>query len=98
MSENRQSWFNLCIYLAVGLLVYLLLYAPPDGVDWTNPWVYIVTLAWPFALAYEFIVIVLIVALAAVLIGVATYHLRPWVMDALSRRPRGEGRDNSDPK
>lgn len=46
------------IYLGIGLLVYMLIYAP-DVIVWSNPWVYIISALWPFALAWEFFIIIL---------------------------------------
>lgn len=40
---------GLAFYLAVGLLVYLLAYGP---VDWSDAWVYVIAILWPFVLVW----------------------------------------------
>ena len=40
---------GLVIYLAIGLLVYLLAYGQPD---WSDAWVYVITALWPFLLLW----------------------------------------------
>ena len=62
------------MYLAFGLMVYVVLFQPESGFSWANPWTYIVAVFWPFALIYEFFIILfwgVLIALAA--IGI--YHL-----------------------
>ncbi len=51
------------MYLAFGLMVYVVLFEPDTGFSWANPWVYIVSAFWPFALIYKFTVAIVIVAL-----------------------------------
>ena len=71
MIINIQNLVGLAVYLGIGLLVYLLLYAPAVF-SWANPWVYVVALLWPLALAWEIIWVVIwifiIVVVAAIII------------------------------
>ncbi len=57
------------VYLGIGFLVYMLIYAP-DVFIWSDPWVYIISALWPFALAWEFFVIILWLILIAFAIGI----------------------------
>jgi len=57
------------VYLAIGFLVYMLIYAP-DVFVWGDPWIYIIAALWPFALAWEFFVIILWLLLFIVCAGV----------------------------
>jgi len=54
---------SVIIYMAIGFLVYMLLYAP-DVFAWSDPWIYIIAALWPFALIWEFLVIIFWIALA----------------------------------
>lgn len=51
------------VYLGIGFLVYMLIYAP-NVFTWNDPWLYIIAALWPFALAWEFLVIIFWIALA----------------------------------
>ena len=61
------------MYLAFGLMVYVVLFEPDTGFSWANPWVYIVSAFWPFALIYKFTVAIVLLVVIAIVI-VALYH------------------------
>lgn len=44
-----QELVDVAVYLAIGLLVYLLSYGP---VDWSDAWVYVIVILWPLALMW----------------------------------------------
>lgn len=73
MKNSIECLISLVFYLAIGLAVYMLMYAPAVF-SWTNPWLFVVIVLWPFALAWEvlwwivaFVVIVAIIALFIIL-------------------------------
>lgn len=67
MTINIRGLAGGTVYLGVGLLIYMLLYAP-EVFNWASPWVYIVTALWPFALLWEFFVIVIWIMVIALVI------------------------------
>lgn len=78
MSIQIKGLGGAIVYLGIGFLVYMLIYAP-DVFTWNDPWVYIIAALWPFALAWEFLVIIFWIALAvcAVIAVCAIYdHVR----------------------
>jgi len=78
MSIRIKGLGGAIVYLGIGLLVYMLIYAP-DVFTWSDPWLYIIAAIWPFMLAWEFIVIIFWIALAvcAVIAVCAIYdHVR----------------------
>lgn len=84
MTINFRGITGLVVYLAIGLLVYTLIYAPVPF-DWTNHWVYIVSALWPFALLYELIVLGVYVAIL-ILGTVVAVFLYGWMWDQIKRR------------
>ena len=72
------KFISAIIYLGIGFLVYMLIYAP-DVFVWSDPWIYIIAALWPFALAWEFLVIIFWIALAVgavVLVCILYDHFR----------------------
>lgn len=59
------------IYIAFGLLVYLLAYGQPD---WSDAWVYVIVGLWPFVLAWWFLPYII----AGVAIWVAISYAATW--------------------
>ena len=66
------------MYLAFGLLVYVVLFQPEAGFSWANPWVYIVAVFWPFALIYKFTVAIVLLIVIAVAIAVTFNKIANW--------------------
>lgn len=64
------------VYLGIGLLVYVLLYTP-IVFTWSDPWLYIIIALWPFALIWNFFVIIFWLALIIILI---------WAMITLGKK------------
>lgn len=56
------------IYLALGLLVYLLGYGP---VDWSDGWVYVIVALWPFVVIWWCLFYILAIGAAFLLIGLS---------------------------
>lgn len=55
------------IWLVVGLVTYLWFYAPTPF-DWSQPWVYIIMVAWPLAWLYEIAVILFWIAVVILVV------------------------------
>jgi hypothetical protein len=71
-----QNIISLMFYLAFGFLVYLLAYGP---VDWSDEWVYVIVVLWPFALLWwGFLYIALLVAVLALFPAVIFFY--DWLM------------------
>jgi len=68
MTINIKGFAATAVYFGIGLLVYLLLYAP-DVFVWSNPWVYIVTVLWPFALLWEFLYILMWIVIIVIVVA-----------------------------
>jgi hypothetical protein len=67
-----QNIISLMFYLAFGLLVYLLAYG---SVDWSDEWVYVIVMLWPFALLWwSLLYIVLFVAVLALIPAVIIFY------------------------
>ena len=66
------------MYLAFGLMIYVVLFQPETGFTWANPWVYIVAVFWPFALIYKFTVAILVLIAIAVVIGFIFRKAANW--------------------
>lgn len=66
------KFISAIIYLGIGFLVYMLIYAP-DVFVWSDPWIYIIAALWPFALAWEFLVIIFWIILVIVAIGLVCF-------------------------
>lgn len=64
------------VYLAVGLLVYLLGYGP---VDWSDGWVYVIAALWPFVVIWWslfYIIAMGAVFLLIMAVAATWYHFR----------------------
>ena len=80
MNENRSISFNVnlgtglgtVVYLAIGLFFYAVWYMP-EMFTWNDPWLYIVVILWPFALAWEIAVITFYLALLAAFVAALAY-------------------------
>ena len=70
MSSQRDAKSSLgtLMYLAFGLLVYVVLFQPETGFSWADPWVYIIAIFWPFALIYKFTIVLLILIAIAIIV------------------------------
>lgn len=80
MSIEIKGFGGLVVYLGIGFLVYMLIYVP-DVFTWGDPWLYIVAALWPFALAWEFLVIIFWIAVAIAAICFVCYvydRCRSW--------------------
>ena len=66
------------MYLAFGLLVYVVLFQPETGFSWANPWTYIVAVFWPFALIYKFTVAIVVLVLIAIALAFVIRKLSNW--------------------
>lgn len=66
------KFISAIIYLGIGFLVYMLIYAP-DVFVWSDPWIYIIAALWPFALMWEFLVIIFYIILVIVAIGLVCF-------------------------
>ena len=71
--SDSQGILGAFMYLAFGLMVYVVLFEPESGFSWADPWVYIVAAFWPLALIYKFTVAIVLLALIAVAV-VAVYR------------------------
>ncbi len=76
---ESRGMLGTLIYLAFGLLVYLVLFEPESGFSWADPWVYIVAVFWPFALIYKL----------TVAIAFAYDRLDKWRRRRSGRHPPG---------
>jgi len=85
-SDDSKGILGTLMYLAFGLLVYVVLFQPEAGFSWANPWVYIVAVFWPFALIYKFTVAIVLLIVIAIAIA-ATFKM------ITGRRGRRGGRD-----
>jgi hypothetical protein len=71
-----KNMTSLMFYLSFGLLVYLLAYG---SVDWSDEWVYVIVMLWPFALLWwGFLYIALLVAVLALFPAVIFFY--DWLM------------------
>lgn len=77
-SKNSGGILGPLMYLAFGLLVYVVLFQPDTGFSWANPWVYIVAVFWPFALIYKFTIAILLLVVIAVAIAFAFKQVKRW--------------------
>lgn len=68
MNIQIRGFGGAIIYLGIGFLVYMLIYVP-DVFTWGDPWLYIIAALWPFALAWEFFVIIFYIILVIAAIG-----------------------------
>lgn len=68
--KKSRRWIRIpsIVYLMIGLAVYLIFYAP-EPFSWANPWLYVVTVLWPLALAWKFLVWFAIAAAVVVVLG-----------------------------
>ena len=80
MSKGKNSGGILgpLMYLAFGLLVYVVLFQPDSGFSWANPWVYIVAVFWPFALIYKFTIAILLLVVIAIAMAFAFNRIKRW--------------------
>ncbi len=91
MSKKGESrgMLGTLIYLAFGLLVYLVLFEPESGFSWADPWVYIVAVFWPFALIYKLTVAIVLLIVIAAAIAFAYGRLDKWRRRRSGRHPPG---------
>lgn len=72
-----QELVDVAVYLAIGLLVYLLAYGP---VDWSDAWVYVIVILWPFVLFWwSLFYIACFVGIVLALLTVAALGTAAWV-------------------
>ncbi len=77
IAESRGMLRTL-MYLAFGLMVYVVLFEPDAGFSWADPWVYIVAVFWPFALIYKFTVAIVLLIVIAAAIAFAFARINAW--------------------
>lgn len=77
------------MYLAFGLMIYVVLFQPETGFSWADPWVYIVAVFWPFALIYKFTIAIVLLIVIAVVIG----FVYRWATGWRGRRSNGDTPD-----
>ena len=76
--NNSGGFLGPLMYLAFGLLVYVVLFQPETGFSWANPWVYIVAVFWPFALIYKFTIAILLLVVIAIAMAFAFKKIKRW--------------------
>ncbi len=77
-SGDSKGILGTLMYLAFGLLVYVVLFQPEAGFTWANPWVYIVAVFWPFALIYKFTVAIVLLIVIAIAIAFTFDKVTSW--------------------
>ena len=81
MNIHMAALFSTMTYLAIGLFIYMVGYSP-ETFSWNDPWIYIISVLWPFALMWELTVIVFYFAVIATIIGLM-YLGYEWIKEKL---------------
>ena len=87
--SDTKGLLGTLMYLAFGLMIYVVLFQPESGFSWANPWVYIVAVFWPFALIYKFTVTIVLLIVIAVALGFVFRRAADW----RGRRSNGDTPD-----